>query len=148
MEQICYQCKQLKKLSEYQFDRRNKNGHKGVCRTCIAIYAKLHPENHGYINLKKRRERIRKEYGFGGGFLWRYGLKTLIKVFSKYNYQCHHCFTKEDLTIHHIDGSGRKNENKKQWKFRNNNPENLILLCRSCHSILEGKIRSANLTFY
>ncbi|RLI55070.1 MAG: hypothetical protein DRP09_10950 [Candidatus Thorarchaeota archaeon] len=41
---------------------------------------------------------------------------------------CEMCGTKESLVIHHKDGC-----NGKKGKDLNNHPDNLVILCRSCH---------------
>ena len=90
-----------------------------------------------YERLKLRRQRIKEKYGFGSGSLWRYGLKILIPLYQKYNSCCTVCFSKNDLTIHHIDGKGR-NYIERGLK-PNNSLENLLLLCRHCHGFIDGK---------
>ena len=55
------------------------------------------------------------------------------KIFKRDNWSCQQCGSKEDLTIHHIDGQGRNSKNK------NNSLDNLITLCRKCHGRIHGK---------
>ena len=43
--------------------------------------------------------------------------------------RCRMCGAKKGLCVHHIDGNGSQVPKKK----RNNNTENLVVLCRSCH---------------
>jgi len=49
------------------------------------------------------------------------------KIFSLYAHRCAMCKSDTSLVIHHVDGSGNSEKT-------NNNLDNLILLCRSCHA--------------
>lgn len=51
----------------------------------------------------------------------------------KENSMCKICNVKINLIIHHLDGCNGKN-----GKSLNNNPSNLIILCRSCHPKYHG----------
>ena len=54
-------------------------------------------------------------------------------VFKRDNNQCQICFVGKkgkNILIHHIDGNGRGS------KTPNNDINNLILLCQSCHSVV------------
>ena len=72
-----------------------------------------------------------------------YQISSYIKtyLFEKYNYKCARCgwgeinkyTNKIPLEIEHIDGN-----------YKNNNEENLILLCPNCHS-LTSTYKGANL---
>ncbi len=53
------------------------------------------------------------------------------KVFKRDNYKCFHCNETEWLVIHHLDESGGIENG---WRYANNKLENLITLCRSCHT--------------
>lgn len=51
--------------------------------------------------------------------------------------KCSECGSDKRLVIHHKDGNGRN----KPRKERNNNRNNLVVLCQSCHAKLHAKIR-------
>ena len=58
-----------------------------------------------------------------------YSIRNTILERDKYVWQCPDCEHKTDkLDVHHID-----------FNKKNNNPENLITLCRRCHSKTFGK---------
>ncbi len=154
---ICNKCKIEKNEDDFIW-RKFYRRYTSHCKVCIRNYQneyyKLHPRktvnnrnvnNRKYPNtyrfVKARRERIKKLYGFGGGSLGKYGLPLLLEVYSKFNYSCDHCRTKEKLTIHHRDGKGYRNKQLTGEKV-NNNIDNLQVLCRSCHGHIEG-IKSA-----
>lgn len=77
------------------------------------------------------------------GMRGEYQISSYIKtyLFEKYNYKCARCgwgeinkyTNKIPLEIEHIDGN-----------YKNNNEENLILLCPNCHS-LTSTYKGANL---
>lgn len=70
---------------------------------------------------------------------WRNGgVRTTKRVYKKFNSQCAICGSQEDLTIHHIDNKGRN------AKRKNNTLNNLVLLCRSCHTKETLKRRYGN----
>ena len=50
------------------------------------------------------------------------------RCFDEYDEECDHCGSGEDVDVHHIDGDAT-----------NNNIENLIPLCRSCHKKVHYK---------
>ena len=63
--------------------------------------------------------------------IWKYGFELALQVYEKSGRSCHECGSKETLSIHHIDGSGN-------YPSPNNNLENLLLLCQSCHGRLHA----------
>lgn len=126
----CSSCGEVRSIKEYYPDKANKDGHKGRCRICIQNSPS------GFIAIKRKNDEIIKKYGFAKGSLWRYDLETLIIVYKKYNYRCNDCKSKEKIVIHHIDGNGRNLINI--GLKPNNNPSNLMLLCRHCHGSRES----------
>jgi 5-methylcytosine-specific restriction endonuclease McrA len=128
-------------MRNYQKEWRKKNSDK------IKEYLKRQRENHPEYKgrykgrYKRRYKNIEKEkcdkYGIGLGTLRRYGLKIGLAVYDKFKRKCIECGEINDLTIHHLDGSGRNNENK--GLPVNNELNNLILICRSCHGSIHGK---------
>ncbi len=56
-----------------------------------------------------------------------------IKVLERDNYKCVKCGSINLICVHHIDGSGRGSKN------HNNNLDNLITLCRTCHIEIHRK---------
>lgn len=144
MNKICSKCKKEFPIDYFSPDKMNSDGYKGRCKSCINEYQHNYIKNNpqstrvGYPYVKARRERIKKEYGFGGGLYWRYGLDTLIAVFDKYNKECNICQSKKNLTIHHKDSKGR-HYNEKTGNKMNNELSNLELLCRKCHGAVDGR---------
>ena len=93
-------------------------------------------KNHARYWLGKKGENHPRWKGGGAGvhpeILKRFG-RNPKEIFDRDNYQCQECGNKDDLTIHHIDRNGRNSKNP------NNDIDNLITLCRSCHSRIHGK---------
>ena len=79
----------------------------------------------------------RWQQGLENGIVGQYGISNHIKryMFTKHNYKCEKCgwgqinpFTQTlPLEIHHKDGD-----------YRNNNEDNLELLCPNCHSLTQS----------
>lgn len=57
-------------------------------------------------------------------------------VFERDNHQCTVCGKKENLSIHHIDGNGWSSPKEE----KNNDIDNLITLCHSCHARLHREL--------
>ena len=89
-----------------------------------------------YINKVKKTEKyinIHKKYHE----IYMFGIRRDI-ILSRDKYTCQYCGTKSvKLEIHHIDGNGTT----KIREERNNDPKNLITLCRSCHKKADRKLR-------
>lgn len=77
---------------------------------------RLRELSHDYRSRPEVRERQRRIT-----LLKKYGESSLA-VLERDNYTCQKCGSKKQLHIHRID-----------WNEENNTPENLILLCNSCH---------------
>lgn len=65
----------------------------------------------------------------------RFGGNRLV-VLERDKYSCRICGTKEKLVIHHLDST----ENRKKMNA-NNSLENLLTLCRGCHSKLHAEMK-------
>lgn len=87
---------------------------------------------------RESRKKFKKKYGISSNQIYRYGENALNAV-KKANGRCEKCGSKKNLVIHHKDNKGR-NYVEKRLKL-NNNLNNLIVLCVSCHSTLHGKLR-------
>jgi len=113
---------------------RSKNREKNLLNIKSA-YQKVREDP---IKLEKWRAMRRKYYQKNKDRIIEYGQELRFggnrkKVFDRDMNKCQICFVKKkekNLLIHHIDGNGRGS------KKPNNNIENLILLCQSCHSIV------------
>lgn len=82
---------------------------------------KLKQDKEYYKKNKLRLNRLSKEWRdevlFGG---------NRVNALKRDDYTCCLCNAKKQLVVHHIDGSG-------QDDLPNNDINNLITLCRSCH---------------
>lgn len=81
--------------------------------------------------LKKYADKARDNYHFSGN------RKAALK---RDNYTCQHCGTQDDLQVHHIDGNGMTNPRES----RNNALDNLLTLCRGCHTKEHHRIRHSS----
>lgn len=104
------------------------------CRTCRVSACRRYDLQHSD-----------KNSGKSGGYRYRFG-GNRESVLTRDRYTCQSCGMNNDehklrwnrnITIDHIDGNGRYS------KLRNNNMDNLVTLCLSCH----GKKDSARRTY-
>jgi len=116
-------------------------GVRSCCKKCFnqsTVRTRKHwYETKGRRHYQETRKKIVSKWGIGFNTIRRYGLKESLAVFDRDKRKCVYCGTTHDLTIHHIDGNGHKNQ--RLGLFVNNKLENLILLCRSCHGKIHGK---------
>lgn len=78
--------------------------------------------------LKKYTKKASDNYYFGG---------NRDAALERDNYTCQHCGSKENLQVHHIDGNGTTSPKE----HRNHVLENLLTLCRGCHTRVHSLIR-------
>jgi 5-methylcytosine-specific restriction endonuclease McrA len=119
---------------------------KGLCSSCYAKTYKKDPKIKARIEAQKaawyrrhheanllKQKLYREQRHFAG---------HRATVLERDGQRCVECGETVDLVVHHKDGSGRgKDEN-------NNNINNLVTLCRSCHAKVHSsdfqKARKAN----
>lgn len=143
----CRKC--LLSLEDIKFLNR---GHRreARCRDCVNKWVKEYRHRIGYstkfaneyfrngkskenfaLYIKERNKEFKDKYGFSRMTAYRIGFENMITVLDRDGKICKICKTQVDLTFDHIDGRGRHNLEK--GLPMNNNPENLRILCRSCH---------------
>jgi hypothetical protein len=86
---------------------------------------------------EKRQIKFLIKYGISHRVICDYGLKEVVYIYKKYKFCCALCYSKKILCIHHKDFKGKRIKNIIN-KNVNNNTENLILLCHSCHRKVHG----------
>ena len=162
----CSSCKKLKPLNEFFNDTSRIDGKYGICKKCRSIINRNWRKNNRkkYNNLSyawnkknpdkvkeslrkylekypfKNRERwqkIKEKYGIGTRAINTYGLKLSLFVYDRAGRMCEKCKSENDLTIHHLDNNGRNNQEK--GLPMNNDPKNLMVLCRKCHGSLHAR---------
>lgn len=141
--QICRICNKELSLSKFQF-RKDNNKYRTECKQCKSLIDKNYynknkktilERNKIYYSQNKEQRLI---YQSIHGFEWknqiRFGGNREI-ILQRDNYKCTNCESMKDLCVHHIDGTGfgYSRENK------NNSLDNLITLCRKCHTSLHKK---------
>lgn len=97
---------------------------RSYCKNCHCEYQKQYAQN------------LKTKYGIGIRTIKTFGLEKALYVYDRAGRKCEICGEVNDLTIHHKDHKGRNFMNK--GLLMNNNVENLMVLCRSCH----GKIHA------
>ena len=80
---------------------------------------------------KAAREKTKDKAFFGG---------NRKAALERDQYTCQHCGSKNDLQVHHIDGNGVTTPKES----RNNALENLLTLCRGCHTRVHHQERGFN----
>lgn len=162
----CTKCGQEKELSEFLFTKRDgieaqckkckyehvrnwKRNNRDKCNASQKEWIKNNPEKylemqrktyHKHIEKRRKysrelRKRLRKERGYDGEDIRRNG-EMAKQLQGK---KCELCESINNLCIHHKDNNGRNALNKKLRP--NNNPDNLIVLCQSCHGKLHYSLR-------
>jgi len=81
--------------------------------------------------LKKYSKKASDNYYFGG---------NRDAALKRDNYTCQHCGTQDDLQVHHKDGKGTTTPKE----HRNHAIENLLTLCRGCHTRVHSLIRHSS----
>ena len=118
-------------------------------RISIITKEKMTPEICAYLSKlsKARTGELSSNWRGGRWVYWQYpyefeAIKPYIR--ERDDYTCQHCGATNNITngrnldVHHRDGN----------RF-NNNEDNLITLCRSCHKIAEAKLRAEKeVSFY
>jgi len=105
---ICKKCQVDYPESEYYKGYR-------TCKTCKKLYQSKYRETH----LEKARASVRKCVD-----IQRFGVPREDIIKSR----CEYCGSTKRLSIHHKDGTGRRNNNP------NNSSGNLETLCNLCHT--------------
>lgn len=137
----CLMCEKEKK--EINFYRKGINGIRNICKECYKIKNKKVNDLHNSNNYKKRKE-LSKKLNIHIKALQYYGINNMIILYKNANNKCELCGKTNKLSVHHIDGSGIGNKNNLKI---NNNPNNLLLLCSSCHGKIHGKKYLKNKVF-
>lgn len=135
----CKGCNIIKPSENFFKNKEMADGRLSYCKACCKKRYKSSEEQKekAVAYNKKRRFEVRDKYGLGAGTVSRYGFRTALDVYNKCGRKCVECNSKLDLTIHHKDHNGRNNYEKSLEM--NNNIDNLVLLCRSCHGRLHAK---------
>jgi len=126
----CSDCQNMK--NENDFFRYGK--FYKTCNTCSLRQKKkrLNPKNQAKYKewCQKNRKRInltkKRFYQRNAKKISEYrkvrNQKLKFSLMQKYGFFCKKCKSQNDLCLHHIN-----------WNDEDNRPENLIILCRSCH---------------
>lgn len=127
MKKKCNQCEQLKELSQFGKDARNKDGCRAYCRACAGNYMK------SYYNTTPRGKYLRfKDKAKGRGLEFNITFQEFSTWWQAQNQQCYYCgqiltapeWKKPKLTDLSIE---RKDNNKGYILF------NIVLACRRCN---------------
>lgn len=81
--------------------------------------------------LNKYITKAKDNYSFGG---------NREAALNRDNFTCQHCGSNDDLHVHHIDGNGVTTPKES----RNNALDNLITLCRGCHTKEHHRLRHSS----
>jgi len=109
------------------YKRKNKEKYRDIYREKNRLWARNHSDkikawqeaHPDKVKEYKRKYEINHGYR---GYPDEFNGLLKLKIKERDNFICQDCGTNQNLVIHHLD------ENKE-----NNNPENLITLCWSCH---------------
>ena len=71
------------------------------------------------------------KYGLTVTSIQKYGFEKAVQIWERYDRKCSVCGSPDYLAVHHIDGSGNTDH-------RNDDIDNLQLICQSCHMSLHS----------
>jgi hypothetical protein len=153
---LCGRCKECKYEYTRQWKKKNRDKVNASCKKWVennrdkynesqrktynkyiekrreygrSLWHKL--KNRYLPKIKNKRDAFKEEHGITHTTAWRNGGKEQVLKILK-NATCMSCGTTIDLCIHHNDNRGRYN--LKRGMKANNDPNNLTVLCRSCHA--------------
>ncbi|MEI6596000.1 MAG: HNH endonuclease [Bacteroidota bacterium] len=137
-EKECFHCKIIKPLADF-YNRRGY--YSRCCKKCDCaratnsrkIKCSIDPEYRENLKLKTYaiRKRLRIEYGQCTQFERYGGKNNVLTLYKRDKKTCQNCGATEKIVIHHIDGKGR--HSIKKGVPINNDINNLIILCPTCH---------------
>lgn len=164
LTKTCTTCKKLLSLENFYKNRSENGGYAHTCKTCNRAYLKMNKDRY---NLKRKERRhkkgISKTYReeqrkskylkvSHGGRYYKPAIQKYLregycpdwfeirdKIYKRDNWICQECYKKchnsriKQIQCHHLD-----------CNKSNNNENNLITLCASCHSRIH-KTKSINL---
>lgn len=125
----CIKCGKIKTKNNFYKGRKMKDGTLNTCKKCFCKYISLCQN--------KRDKENKNKYGIGRKTISCLGLKLALLVYDRAKRKCENCGEINNLTVHHKDRKG--SNNFKKGLPQNNHPDNLIVLCRSCHGSIHGK---------
>jgi 5-methylcytosine-specific restriction endonuclease McrA len=88
-------------------------------KTHYLLMTKLWQQKHPEL-VREIKQRNKDKTRFGG---------NRKKILERDNHECQMCGRKDKLLIHHIDGTNNRGK-----RNANNNPSNLITVCKPCHT--------------
>ena len=122
-EKYCYKCKKVKSVTLYNKNKYRHDKLQSWCKECQNKFGQ--PAVKEWCK-KDRKANPQKYQIYSARFRDKKGFDGLRnQVFKRDGNQCVLCGSKEDLCIHH--------------KIYKNVMENLITICRSCHTKLHFK---------
>ncbi len=152
----CTSCGEVKELSKFGIVKDgDKRYFMRSCKSCAYLVKKKWRHDNPEIQKKMQRDNyaknskkliainlayqnsMRDKYGFGMKPIRMLGLKLTLFVYDRAGRKCELCGEENDLVFHHKDNKGR---NYIDLGLKpNNDPDNIQLLCRSCHGSIHGK---------
>lgn len=148
---LCNKCDQIKPISKFAKRKASNDGLQCYCKECKneirkqwyknnIDYRRKYGQQYRKNNIEYIKQYRKQNYKDNTDYYKNYNYKLNFgnnrnKVLKRDNYKCIECGNSKDLLVHHRDGKG------KGFKIKNNNLNNLITLCRGCHSILHNDIR-------
>jgi rubredoxin len=132
----CIKCLLFKPFEELVTDKRKTDGKRNLCKKCQYAYIKSRGYNFTKT-VRKYQKNASQRYGISVTSIRKYGVKKALFIFDRDNRKCRVCGTENNLHIHHLDHTGERIS-------PNNEPENLILVCLSCHGKYHADVRWGN----
>lgn len=147
LEKQCSKCGKVKHVDLFHIDNSKRCGLTSQCKECRIAKKKEWMQKPETKKMRAKQARKIRATPIGARVSREVARRALDKsrfggqrvdVFEKYNHECATCRTNKGLCIHHKDCNGRNS------KTPNNDIDNLILLCRSCHMKLHRRLEATH----
>lgn len=133
----CQWCNTKKPINDF-YKKPDKNGSyyfQHHCKQCQNKYnfQKRNPQKEkqfqlNYENRKKLKILNSTGHNISRNQIQKYGLANMIDLYERDGAKCRKCGSDKRISVHHLDFNGYS-----KTDHPNNNPDNLILLCSTCH---------------
>ena len=111
LKRTCFRCREEKELSEYYADFRNREGVRGVCKTCCKSrsYAWRSRNHEKFLQIRKRNNDKNKGYRRWWHLNKAHGIsrEQFMSMLINQDFECKICFRELPLVFDHDHRTGK-----------------------------------------